>query len=289
MGFKDTFFSKNLGINCRGYLLELSRPKVMGILNMTPDSFHDGGKYLDIESMKKKADRLIKEGSDIIDIGGVSSRPGSRPVEEKKELRRVEPAVEYLRTRYPGIPISLDTFRTGVAARMAEKYEIEIVNDITGGEGDPEMFSFIASSGLVYVLMHMQGIPENMQNNPEYKDIIDDLLEFFSHKIEILNSMGVKDIIIDPGFGFGKTIDHNYEVLSAFDVFRIFGLPLLAGISRKSMITRYLNLPPEKALNGSTALHMVALLKGANILRVHDVAEARQVISLYNKLEEFQK
>ncbi len=289
MGFKDTFFSKNLSINCRGYLLELTHPKIMGILNVTPDSFHDGGKYLDVKSMKKKVDLLMSEGSDLLDIGGVSSRPGSKPVDEEEEIRRIEPALDYVRTNYPDVPVSIDTFRTRVAASLAEKYGIEIVNDITGGKGDPEMFDFIASSGLAYILMHMQGIPETMQNKPEYNDVIDDLLHFFSSKIEILNRKGVKDIIIDPGFGFGKTVDHNYEILSAFDVFRIFGLPLLAGISRKSMITRFLNIKTEEALNASTALHMVSLLKGANILRVHDPREAREVISLFNKLEEFQK
>ncbi|MBE0654060.1 MAG: dihydropteroate synthase [Bacteroidales bacterium] len=284
MGFKDTFFSENLSINCRGRLLDLSRPAVMGILNVTPDSFFDGGKYTDSIAIKKRVRQIMDEGADIIDIGGYSSRPGSVAVSEGEEWNRIRPALEIIRTMDMDIPISVDTFRSVIASRAVSEFQADIINDITGGSGDPEMFDFIAGSGTPYILMHMQGTPETMQKEPSYDDVVDEVLDFLQERSSELRKRGALDIIIDPGFGFGKTVTHNYQLLSALEVFTALEMPVLAGISRKSMVYHFLEVRPEDSLNGTAALHMYALVKGARILRVHDVKEAVEVKKLFEKL-----
>ncbi len=289
MGFKDTFFSRNLSINCRGNLLDLSSPKIMGILNVTPDSFYDGGKYTAKNAIRERVKEIVKEGADIIDVGAFSSRPGASFIHMEAELERLIPALEIIRELYPEIPVSVDTFRAEIARKITESYEVDIINDITAGEEDPEMFNFIAESNTPYILMHMKGRPETMQKDPKYKDVVNEVLIFLEKKVYDLIGRGVNDIIVDPGFGFGKTIHHNYTLLSGLEVFRTLEVPLLIGLSRKSMTYKFLGTGPESSLNGTTALHMYALVKGANILRAHDVREAVEVKKLFKKLTEEEK
>ena len=257
----------------------------MAILNLTPDSFYDGGKYREAPELKKRIDSIYQEGADIIDIGGFSSRPGAREISMDTELGRLRPALEYIRKHYPDLPVSVDTFRSGTAKKLHKDYGIDIINDITGGDGDPELVNFAAENKLPYVVMHMKGNPENMQENPDYKDVVNELLDYFDQKNQEFLKAGLHDIIIDPGFGFGKTLEHNFTLLSALEVFKSFELPVMVGVSRKSMIYKSLNINPDKSLNGTSALHMYALQKGANLLRVHDVTEAKEVIELYKLLK----
>ena len=285
MKFKDTFFSNNLSINCRGSLLDLSSPVIMAILNVTPDSFFDGGRYSQKTDLEQRIDEIISQGADIIDVGGFSSRPGAKIIDADEELKRLRPAVELIRKRSPDIPVSIDSYRRNVVEKLFFEFGVDIINDITAAEGDPELSEFAAEQHLPYIIMHMKGLPLSMQDNPEYKDVVNDLLDIFDKKIVKLHSKGLNDIIIDPGFGFGKTLNHNYEILSALEVFKSFEIPILAGLSRKSMIYKFLETNPDSALNGTTALNMFALTKGVNILRVHDVKEARQTLSLFNKLK----
>ena len=289
MDFKDTFFSRNLSINCKGSLVDFSTPKVMAIVNLTPDSFYDGGRYSKLDKLAERIDTVIKEGADIIDIGGFSSRPGAKYIDAKEEIKRLRPALELIRGKDSGISVSVDTFRREVAELLNTEFGIEVINDITAGDGDPELVEFAVEQSIPYIIMHMQGTPETMQENPEYEDVVNDLLSFFDKKIVELQSKGLKDIIIDPGFGFGKSMDNNYEILSSLEVFRAFEVPIMIGLSRKSMIYNFLETKVNEALNGTTALHMYALNKGVNILRVHDVKEARQTISLNIKLNEIEK
>ncbi len=268
-------------LNCKGQLLDLSRPVVMGILNVTPDSFFDGGKYTEASTVLAQAEKMLREGAAILDIGGASSRPGAAEVSEAEEIRRVVPIIELLQKNFPDSILSVDTWRASVA-RASISAGASIINDISAGNLDPEMFQTVGQLGAPYVLMHMQGIPDTMQQNPHYEDVVTEVLDFFIHKIAALRASGVKDIVLDPGFGFGKTVEHNYALLRNLSVFQnVLGLPVLAGISRKSMICKPLGIKPSEALNGTTALHMVALQQGANILRVHDVREAVEVIRLW--------
>jgi len=268
-------------INCQGQLLDLSRPLVMGILNLTPDSFFDGGKLSDETAILHQAEKMLMEGASILDVGGASSRPGAAEVSEQVELERVLPALRSIRARFPDTIISVDTWRASVA-REAVNAGASIVNDISAGALDPELFKTVAELGTAYVLMHMQGTPGTMQLNPQYDDVVTTVLDFFIQKIEQLRALGVKDIILDPGFGFGKTLEHNFTLLKNLHVFpNVLELPLLAGLSRKSLICKTLNVSPAEALNGTTALHMLALQQGVNILRVHDVREARETIRLW--------
>ncbi|MCK4921783.1 MAG: dihydropteroate synthase [Bacteroidales bacterium] len=289
MDFKDTFFSRNLSINCKGSLVDFSTPKVMAIVNLTPDSFYDGGRYSKLDKLAERIDTVIKEGADIIDIGGFSSRPGAKYIDAKEEIKRLRPALELIRGKDSGISVSVDTFRREVAELLNTEFGIEVINDITAGDGDPELVEFAVEQSIPYIIMHMQGTPETMQENPEYEDVVNDLLGYFDRKIVELQSKGLKDIIIDPGFGFGKSMDNNYEILASLEVFQAFEIPLMVGLSRKSMIYNFLETTSDNALNGTTALHMYALHKGVNILRAHDVKEARQTISLHNKLNEIEK
>lgn len=269
-----------------GNLINLSSPVVMGILNVTPDSFYEGSRVAGSDAILARADEIISQGGAIIDVGGYSSRPNAENVSTEEEIRRVTEAVYMIKKRYPQIPISLDTFRAEVVKSVCLHCGSVIVNDISAGEMDSRMFETAAEFKLPYIAMHMKGRPENMQDNPVYSDIRNEIFTYFSRKINYLHSLGVNDIIIDPGFGFGKTIENNYQLLNILDDFKIFGLPLLVGFSRKSMIYRFLGTSPENALNGTTALNTVALMKGASILRVHDVKEAVEVVQLVDKLNQ---
>lgn len=271
-------------LNLSGRLLPLDRPLVMGILNITPDSFFDGGRYDQIEDALKQTDRMISEGADMIDIGGMSSRPGAQVISSDEELARVLPIIKAIRATYPQIALSVDTVYAATAKASVET-GADLINDISAGTIDQGMFQMVADLGVPYVLMHMQGRPETMQQRPDYEDVVQEVLDFFITQSTLLRKLGVKDLILDPGFGFGKSLDHNYELLKKMHVFRMLDCPILAGISRKSMINKVLGTRPENALNGTTALHMVALQQGASILRVHDVREAVQVVKLWSQLQ----
>ena len=278
-----------MNINCNGKLIDLSSPMVAGILNITPDSFYDGGKYKDEPSIISRVKEIINEGAGIIDIGAYSSRPGAEHITEKEELERLIPVLEMIRNLYPDIVISVDTFRSKIAEFVIKEFNADMINDISGGNFDAEMPETIAESNVPYVLMHMKGTPQTMQNYPDYDDLLKEILSFFVEKVKISKDLGINDLIIDPGFGFGKTIDHNYELLNDLEKFQIFDCPIMVGISRKSMIYKLLDQDPEDVLPASTALHEAALERGANILRVHDVKEAVQTVSVFNKLRSFNK
>jgi len=270
-------------LNCNGRLLDISTPIVMGILNVTPDSFYDGGRYKDLDAILKQAEKMLQEGAKIIDVGGMSSRPRSLKVPINEELKRVVSSIKAIRERFPDTFISIDTVWAKVA-QEAVGAGADIVNDISAGNIDEALIPTVGALGVPYILMHIQGTPQTMQNEPHYEDVATDILDFFIKKIAELHQNGIHDIVLDPGFGFGKTIKHNYTILKKMSIFQITDLPLLAGISRKSMIYKVLNTTPDKALNGTTALNMIALQNGANILRVHDVREAVEVIDLWKKL-----
>ncbi|MEQ1745002.1 MAG: dihydropteroate synthase [Saprospiraceae bacterium] len=273
----------NFSINCNGHILDLSPPVVMGILNVTPDSFFDGGRLATTDTLLRQAEKMLTEGAALLDIGGASSRPGAEEVNESEEMHRVLPAIEAVHSRFPETMLSVDTWRASVA-KSALGAGAAIVNDISGGRWDAEMHAAVAAHGCPYVLMHAQGTPRTMQVAPVYEDVVQEVLDFFIAEVGRLRMLGVRDIVLDPGFGFGKTVEHNYALLKNLHVFSIvLGLPVLAGISRKSMICQVLGVNPEKALNGTTALHVVALQQGARILRVHDVREAVEVVRLFEK------
>jgi len=284
MSFKDTFFSKKYTLNCRGKLINLSTPLVMGILNITPDSFYDGGKYITEEQILKKTGQMIRDGASIIDVGAYSSRPGAAEISVDEEIGRLAPALGAIRKRYQDIIISVDTLRSSVAEMAVKEYNADIINDISAGEADKDMFDMVAALSVPYIMMHMKGTPMDMQVNPVYDDVVEEILLYFSEKVQKAKLAGICDIIIDPGFGFGKTLEHNYRILNRLDDFRIFELPLLVGLSRKSMIYKALNITSREALNGTSVLNTIALMKGADILRVHDVREAVQTIKLCSLL-----
>ncbi len=264
-----------------GKLIDISKPLIMGIINVTNDSFFGGSQFRMKSRIARRAEQILLEGGTIIDIGACSTRPGSMPVDEATEIKRLSRALSVIRKKFPDATISIDTFRANVAKVIHTNFGIDIINDISAGEMDSNMFRTVADLKLVYVLMHMKGSPRDMQEDPHYdNDIIKELFGFFTKKIEMLKLLGVKDIIIDPGFGFGKNADHNYTLLKNLDSFKVFELPILAGISRKSMIYKQLNTCPNKALNGTSVLNTIAILNGASILRVHDVKEAAEVIKL---------
>jgi len=278
---KDTFFSTNRSLNCKGRLVHLDKPAIMGILNITPDSFHDGGRYMEAHEATDRTGKMLEEGALIIDIGAASSRPGAEILHADQELERLHPVIAEIRKWFPEVILSIDTYHAQVAKDMVEIYHADIINDISAGEMDEEMIPLIARLNVPYIIMHMKGNPGNMQDNPEYTDVTDEILHYFSEKIHLLHKKGISDILIDPGFGFGKTMDHNYELLRRFSAFQLFELPVVAGISRKSMIYKLLDSDSEHALNGTTAAHMLLLEKGANILRVHDVREAKEAITIF--------
>jgi len=271
-------------LNVGGKLLNLSSPKVMGILNVTPDSFFDGGKYNSIEEALSQVKSMIDDGAQIIDIGGFSSRPSAKLISVDEELKRILPIVKEVTNQFPKIILSVDTYRSKVVDKVATITSF-IVNDITASSQDSNLFNSVSYQGLPYVLMHMQGIPEKMQNDPRYVNVSGDVLDFFAKAIYKLKEKNINQLILDPGFGFGKTVDHNFELLKNINLFNIYDLPVLAGISRKSMIYKVLDNDAKDALNGTTALHMCALINGAKILRAHDVKEAVETITLYEKIK----
>ena len=285
---KDTIFSKKSTINCNGSLLDFSVPRIMGILNVTPDSFYDGGYYYDPKSLSKRIKQLVEEGADIIDVGGYSSRPGADHIPAKEEWGRLEPVLKRIREDYPEAIVSVDTFRAGIAREAVETYKVDIVNDISAGELDENMFDTIAELQVPYIMMHMKGTPQNMKEMATYDDLVGEVMDYFSQKYDQLRKKGVNDVIIDPGIGFGKNIEHNFLLMKKLEQFQLFNLPLLLGISRKSMIFKTLNIEPADALNGTTVMNTVGLLSGADILRVHDVKEAREAIKLVQKLQNAQ-
>ncbi len=270
-------------LNIRGQLYNLDKPKIMGILNITPDSFYDGGKYSNVSEQLRRVEQMLNEGVNFIDIGAQSSRPGATELGTEAELKLLEPSINSIRKRFPEVIISIDTWYSEVA-KTAHNLGADIINDISGGQFDNNMFETINEIQLPYILMHTGGKPSNMQDKPQYDNILKEVIFFMSKQIDKLNHIGVNDIIIDPGFGFGKTLEHNYELLKNLNYFSILEPPLLVGISRKSMIYKTLNKSPQEALNGTTALHFKALEGGADILRVHDVKEAKECIDLYLQL-----
>lgn len=272
-------------INCKGELVDLKRPKVMGILNLTPDSFFDGGKYKDETSILRQVEYMLNHGATFIDMGAYSSRPGAEHVPEDEELQRMIPVIDLILNKFPDILISVDTFRSKVAAESIE-HGAALINDISAGNLDKTMFDTVANYQVPYIMMHMKGTPQSMQKQATYSDVIKDLRSYFSEKIRETTSKKINDIIIDPGFGFAKTTEQNYTLLNHLDLFQTFGLPILIGLSRKSMIYKVLGASPQEALNGTTALHTIALLKGANIIRAHDVKEAMECVKLVEVLKE---
>jgi len=280
---KDSVFFRKSVINCKGKLLDISKPLVMGILNVTPDSFYDGGKNNNVVQAIAKAEEMLLDGATIIDIGGYSSRPNADDISIEEEKKRVLPIISELVKQFPDIIISVDTFRSEVAYAAINE-GAAIINDISGGELDKNMFDVVAKLGVPYILMHMKGNPQNMVNQTNYDDVLKEMHLYFSAKINELYSLGVNDIILDPGFGFSKTAEQSFYILNNLKSFDIYNLPILAGMSRKSMIYKTLDVIADKALNGTTALNMAALINGAKILRVHDVKEAMEVTKLYAKL-----
>ena len=272
-------------INAGGILLDLKIPKVMGILNITPDSFYKGSRYNTDEEIMQAAEVMINEGADILDVGGYSSRPGAAHISVKEEERRVISAIKLVAREFPAAVISVDTFRSEIALEAVLEAGAAMINDISGGDADKEMFSAVERLNVPYIMMHMKGNPSTMQKNPVYDDIVADILKYFAGKIYKLRSAGVKDIIIDPGFGFGKTIDHNFELLSRLNDLQVTGLPLMVGISRKSMIWKTLEITPMKPSTEPPSCILLRFLKGADILRVHDVKEAVQAVRLVSKLK----
>jgi len=273
-------------INVNGKLMDFSSPKVMGILNVTPDSFFAQSRKQTSKEIIERVKQIINEGASIVDLGAYSSRPNADDVSPKEEMNRLRIALEIIRNEFSDIVVSIDTFRADVARMCVEEYNADIINDIAAGEMDKEMFPTIASLGVPYIIMHMKGTPQNMQDTPKYDNELKEVLYYFSEKVQKLRDLGVKDIIIDPGFRFAKTIEHNYELLNHMEEFQIFDLPILVGVSRKSMIYNLLGTKPQEALNGTTVIDTIALMKGANILRVHDVRQAVENVGIFEKMQE---
>lgn len=284
MADKNTVFQQKSTLNVQGTLLDLSEPKIMGILNLTPDSFYDGGRNNNLNAALKKTEQMLTDGADIIDIGAYSSRPGAVHISEEEEHQRMIPVIRAIIREFPKTIISADTFRSGIARASASE-GAGIINDISAGSLDENMFKTIAEIKLPYVLMHMRGTPQTMAKHTDYENIITDLCYYFAGKIAQLKSMGVHDLIIDPGFGFAKTLEQNYELLNGLETLKICGHPILAAVSRKSMIYKLLDTDAEHALNGTTVINTIAITKGANILRVHDVKEAKEVIRILSQLK----
>ncbi len=271
-------------INTGGKVLSFQKPVVMGILNITPDSFYAGSRTEGIDNTLGIAGKMLEKGASILDIGGYSSRPGAEDISEEKEIGRVIPIIKNIKQKFPQAVVSIDTFRACVAEKAVEA-GADIVNDISGGNLDEDMFKVVGELGVPYILMHMKGTPQNMQGFTEYEDTIGEIIKYFEQKILKLRSFGCKDIILDPGFGFAKNLDQNYQLLNQLTALQIFDLPLLVGVSRKSMIYKLLENSPEESLNGTSVLNTIALLSGANILRVHDVKQAAQAIKIIEKLK----
>jgi len=274
-----------MSINIRGSLFDLRLPRVMGVLNITPDSFYSGSRVNGDAEILERASEMIESGADILDVGAYSSRPGAEDITEKEELERLIPALEILRREFPSAILSLDTFRSSIAETAIKHFGVDMINDISGGMLDDRMFDIIERYNVPYIIMHMKGNPQTMHINPVYNDLLAEIIRWFSARIQELVLRGVRDIIIDPGFGFGKTIDHNFILLNNLERFSVLELPLMVGLSRKSMIWKTLGISPDKSLNGTSILNTVALMKGASILRVHDVNGAVQAVKLLSRLK----
>ncbi len=283
MADKNTVFQQKLSLNVRGTLLDLSKPRIMGILNLTPDSFYDGGRNNATLPALKKTEQMLSEGAAIIDIGAYSSRPGAVHISEKEEYDRLLPVIKAILHEFPKAVLSIDTFRAAIA-RAAIKEGAHIINDISAGEMDPAMFHTVAELSVPYIIMHMKGTPQTMTSQTDYKNITSEVCYYFASKIKELKKMGLTEFMIDPGFGFAKTLEQNYELLAQLDLLKITGHPVMAALSRKSMIYKTLDTDAEHALNGTTAAHTIALLKGANMLRVHDVKAAMEAIKIVEKV-----
>lgn len=274
-------------LNVNGRLLDFSTPCVMGILNVTPDSFYSGSRMQTEEEIEARVRQILEEGAAIIDVGAYSSRPNADHVSAEEEMNRLRLGLDVLRRTAPDAIVSVDTFRADVARMCVEEYGVAIINDIAAGEMDADMFSTVAELNVPYIMMHMQGTPQNMQQHPHYDNLLREVFLYFARKVQQLRDLGVKDIVLDPGFGFsfGKTLEHNYQLMAHLEEFRLFELPLLVGVSRKSMIYRLLDTTPQEALNGTTVLHTLALMKGADILRVHDVRQAVEAVRIVEAMK----
>lgn len=283
MSFKNTLLPTQTILQSRGRLLDVSTPIVMGILNATPDSFYNQGRNNTHDELLKNAEKMIADGATILDIGGVSTRPGAEDISAEQELARVIPAINAIHSHFPDIWLSADTYHAKVAKEVVAA-GVSIINDVSSGRFDKEMLATVSKLKVPYIAMHMQGTPKDMQVDPQYKNVVTEVLDNLRNTCKQCQESGITDVIIDPGFGFGKTVAHNYSLLNNLHAFRIMGKPILAGLSRKSMICKVLKVNPDKALNGTTALHIVALQQGANILRVHDVKEAMETIQLFGEL-----
>jgi dihydropteroate synthase len=281
MAFKDTFFSHNQIIACRGELMDFSVPRVMGILNVTPDSFYDGGRYLQEGRIISRVAEMINQGADIIDVGACSSRPGAVEIGPGEEESRLRYALEIIRREFPEACISVDTYRAAIAKMAVQEYGANMINDISAGRFDERMLAIVGAMRVPYIMMHMQGSPKTMQKNPVYDDLIREVVHFFSERTDLARQNGITDLILDPGFGFGKTREHNFMLLHSLRVFTMLGMPILAGMSRKSMIYGSIRVKPEEALNGTTVVNTMALMNGASILRVHDIKEAIETVRLF--------
>jgi dihydropteroate synthase len=277
------FYSKNT-LNVNGNILDLSTPIIMGILNVTDDSFYDGGRFLDEKTITNQVEKLIYDGADIIDIGGYSSRPGAKHIDEESEFHRLSKGLKFIRTISPDIPVSIDTFRSQIAMKCLD-LGANLVNDISAGELDSQMFHVVAKYQVPYIMMHMVGVPQNMAQHTHYDDLLIEIKNYFIKKLRQLTQFGVKDVIIDVGFGFSKTVDQNHELLKNLRLYQSLNVPILTGLSRKSMIYKVLETSPEQALNGTTVLNTLALLKGAKLLRVHDVKEAKEIVKLLKYID----
>lgn len=283
---KDTYFSAKQTLNFNGTLFEISSPTIMGIVNVTPDSFFDGGQYTQEAQIIKRCGQILSDGGSIIDIGAYSSRPGAANISIEEEQSRLANALRPIRKEFPDAILSIDTFRASIAKFVVQEFGVQIINDISAGELDPEMFGTVASLNIPYIMMHMKGTPQNMQQNTEYNHLVNDIIRYFTQRIHGAVEAGMKDIVIDPGFGFGKTTEQNYSLLKHLADFKIFERPILVGLSRKSMIYKTIEVSPEGALAGSLCAETIALLNGANILRVHDVKETMDILRIvqaYNK------
>lgn len=272
-------------LNCDGTLLDLGTPKIMGVINVTPDSFFANSRRESLADILHTAEKMLTEGADLLDIGGMSSRPGAEIISTDQELQRVIPAVEAIIQRFPEAIVSIDTVHAKVA-KEAVNAGSSLVNDISAGRIDPDMYDTVAALGVPYLLMHMRGTPATMQQQPDYEDVVREILDFFIQEVALLRQKGVKDIVVDPGFGFGKTVRQNYELLHSLNLFQILEVPILVGVSRKSMINKLLGIGPSEALNGTSVVHLLALQNGASMLRVHDVKEAREVVKIWQFMED---
>jgi dihydropteroate synthase len=280
---KDTIFNSNITLNCQGKLIEFDKPIIMGIINATPDSFFEGSRNQSSTQLLNQVKNFVNEGVDIVDIGGYSSRPGADEVNENNEINRVLPAIKLIKNKYPKLLISIDTFRPSVA-KIALENGANIINDISGGQFDEKIYKIASDFSAPYIMMHMRGTPQNMQTKTTYNHLIKDIIFYFSEKIQLAQKLGVKDIIIDPGLGFSKTLDQNYEIIKHLDLLKVLEKPILIGASRKSMLYKLLNTSANEALNATTVINTIALMNGAHILRVHDIKEAVELKKIYSKI-----